>query len=117
MSGGVLYMRADFFCLQVELARGNRMRAKAQYEKILGKSLRGYGPSEHWAHAEYALLLSADGDGVGALEHMKMALDVASLHDSKADPSEVAQYSFQLGKMLWEQPEAKECALGLLMSV
>jgi hypothetical protein len=86
------------------------MQAKAQYEKILGKALRGYGPSEHWAHAEYARLLYEDGDRTGALEHMKMAFDVASLPDTKSEPSELASYSFQLGRMLWEQPEAKECA-------
>lgn len=153
--------------LQVDLARGNRVKAKQTYEKILGKALRGYGPSEHWAHAEYAYLLWDEGDragahihtppthlarlpertirfcwalcalrrpkgmravavrvynasnqalnarrgvAAGAMQHLHMALEVASLPEAIAEPADVASYSFRLGKMLWELPSAKECA-------
>lgn len=95
--------------LQVDLARGERMKAKQKYEKILGKALRGYGPSEHWAHAEYAYLLYEDGDQVDAMQHINMALEVATLPDSIVEPADMASYSFRLGKMLWEQPDATEC--------
>lgn len=52
--------------------RGNRHAAKKQYEKLLGKALRGYGPSEHWAHAEYAWLLYEDGLREQALHHLQV---------------------------------------------
>jgi hypothetical protein len=102
--------------MQVDLARGNRAAAKRQYERILGKALRGYGPSEHWAHAEYARLLHADGDSVSALKHLTMALDVASLGDVPVEPADVASYNFAIGQVLWERPDRKECAPCLLSS-
>lgn len=45
------------------------------------------------------------------MQHLHMALDVASLPEAIAEASDVASYSFRLGKMLWEQADAKECAL------
>jgi hypothetical protein len=47
---------------QVLLERGERDKAKWQYEKILGKALMGRGPAEHWAHAEYGWMCFEDGD-------------------------------------------------------
>lgn len=48
--------------LQVLLERGERPKAKYQYEKILGKALLGHGRAEHWAHSEYAWIAFEDGD-------------------------------------------------------
>ena len=47
---------------QVLLERGERAKAKWQYEKILGKALLGRGREDHWAHSEYAWLAFEDGD-------------------------------------------------------
>ncbi len=47
---------------QVLLERGERPKAKWQYEKILGKALLGHGRAEHWAHSEYAWIAFEDGD-------------------------------------------------------
>lgn len=56
----------------MDVLKGNRCAAKRQYEKLLGKALRGYGPSEHWAHAEYAWLLFEDGLRDAALHHLQV---------------------------------------------
>ena len=93
---------------QVEVRRGNRRAAKKQYEKLLGKALRGYGPSEHWAHAEYAWLLYEDGLREQALHHLQAAIDVSGLGDIAVDPAEVASYHYRLGRVLWET-KAKGC--------
>lgn len=48
---------------KIALERNDRVAAKAQYERILGKALMGRGPpAEHWAHSEYAWLVFEDGD-------------------------------------------------------
>lgn len=48
---------------KIALERSDRVAAKAQYERILGKALMGRGrPAEHWAHSEYAWLVFEDGD-------------------------------------------------------
>lgn len=48
---------------KIALERNDRVLAKAQYERILGKALMGRGPpAEHWAHSEYAWLVFEDGD-------------------------------------------------------
>ncbi len=44
------------------LERGERPKAKYNYEKILGKALLGHGRAEHWAHSEYAWIAFEDGD-------------------------------------------------------
>ena len=44
------------------LQRGEKAKAKWQYEKILGKALMGRGPAEHWAFSEYAWICKQDGD-------------------------------------------------------
>lgn len=46
---------------QVALLRGDRIKAKQQYEAILGAALMGRGVAEHWAHAEYGWMLFEDG--------------------------------------------------------
>jgi hypothetical protein len=101
-------------CLQVDVARGARGAAKRQYERLLGKALRGYGPSEHWAHAEYAELLAADGDYAAAAKHLGMAIDVASMPDGGAEPGDLARYYFQLGQVLFERTDAEPCALACM---
>eukprot|EP00892_Ulva_mutabilis_P012850 jgi/Ulvmu1/9938/UM058_0021.1 len=96
---------------QVAAARGDRAAAKRQYERLLGKALRGLGPSEHWAHGEYGWLLFADGDAAGAQHHLHAAIEVAAMAD--ADPAHVADYHFKLGRVLWEKdggPSAEEQA-------
>ncbi len=48
---------------KIALERNDRVAAKAQYERILGKALMGRGPpAEHWAYSEYAWLVFEDGD-------------------------------------------------------
>lgn len=94
--------------VQVEVRKGNRHAAKKQYEKLLGKALRGFGPSEHWAHAEYAWLLYEDGLREQALHHLQAAIDVSGLGDTSVDPAEVASYHYKLGRVLWET-KAKGC--------
>ena len=47
---------------QVLLERGERAKAKWQYEKILGSALLGHSRAEHWAHSEYAWIAFEDGD-------------------------------------------------------
>ena len=52
----------DLTSNQVMLERGERPKAKYNYEKILGKALLGHGRAEHWAHSEYAWIAFEDGD-------------------------------------------------------
>ncbi len=47
---------------QVLVERGERAKAKWQYEKILGSALLGHSRAEHWAHSEYAWIAFEDGD-------------------------------------------------------
>jgi hypothetical protein len=89
--------------VQIDVARGNRNAAKRQYEKILGKALRGLGPSEHWAHAEYGWLLFQDGAADAAMDHMQAAIEVAGLSEGAVDAAEVASYHCKLGQVLWDK--------------
>lgn len=89
--------------VQVAVARGDRGAAKRQYERLLGKALRGLGPSEHWAHAEYGALLAADGDVAGALHHLHAAIDVATLADTPVEAAVLAGYHFEVGRVLWKK--------------
>lgn len=44
------------------LARGDRVTARQKYEEVLGASIMGKAPLEHWAEAEYGWMLYEDGD-------------------------------------------------------
>ena len=96
--------------MQVEVAQGNTAAAKQQYEMLLGKALRGYGTSEFWTHAEYAPLLAAEGDLDGAVRHLQMAADVASLPESSAEPAALAGIYLQLGEALLKRGDSTQCA-------
>lgn len=38
------------------------MTARQKYEEVLGASMMGKAPLEHWAEAEYGWMLYEDGD-------------------------------------------------------
>lgn len=91
------------------MARGNVAGAKFEYEKILGKALRGYGPSEHWAHAEYGWILFQEGDTLTARHHLNMAIEVAAMTHG-VPTSERASHHFRLGCILFSMRKFR-CAL------
>lgn len=86
---------------KVLLERGDRDKAKAQYEKILGKALLGRGRAEHWAHSEYAWIAFEDGDLQPAKEHLEMAVEEASQQGSAVTDWELAEHHYRLGRVLW----------------
>mmetsp|Transcript_3540 Transcript_3540/g.10271 ORF Transcript_3540/g.10271 Transcript_3540/m.10271 type:complete len:1007 (-) Transcript_3540:744-3764(-) len=87
---------------KVLLERGQRAKAKWQYEKILGKALLGRGRAEHWAHSEYAWIAFQDGDLPTAKQHLELAIEVATELGSAVTEWELAEHHFRLGRVMWD---------------
>lgn len=85
----------------VDLQRGNRQSAKAQYERILGAAALGRGAAEHWAHADYGWLLFEDGDMHAAREQLEQAIRIATDHGGFATDSQLAEHCYRLGEVYW----------------
>ncbi|KAK9918866.1 hypothetical protein WJX75_007651 [Coccomyxa subellipsoidea] len=87
---------------KIALERNDRVAAKAQYERILGKALMGRGPpAEHWAHSEYAWLVFEDGDLENAKDHLEKALKEAQREGCSVTEGELAEHHYKLGRILW----------------
>ncbi|EIE19817.1 hypothetical protein COCSUDRAFT_83558 [Coccomyxa subellipsoidea C-169] len=87
---------------KIALERNDRVAAKAQYERILGKALMGRGPpAEHWAYSEYAWLVFEDGDLENARGHLEKALKEAQREGCSVTEGELAEHHYKLGRILW----------------
>lgn len=85
----------------VDLQRGDRQSAKAQYERILGAAALGRGAAEHWAHADYGWLLFQDSDLHSAREHLEQAIRVSMSAGAYATDSQLAEHYYRLGEVYW----------------
>lgn len=86
----------------VQLERGDKAGARAQYERILGKAALGRGPAEHWAHADYGWLLYQDGDLQGARMHLEQAVAVAESEGCAVTDSQLGEHRYRLGEVYWK---------------
>ncbi|KDD71719.1 hypothetical protein H632_c4508p0, partial [Helicosporidium sp. ATCC 50920] len=84
----------------IELERGDRAKAKAQYERLLGRAAMGRGACEHWAHADYGWLLFLDGDLPGARQHLEEAVRMGQSGAYITD-SQLSEHLYRLGEVYW----------------